>query len=313
MISFKLLIGHLKIWIKATRLPFLTATFMPVALGATISWSEARRFDILTFLMVLLGASLLHLAANLCNDYFDHVTKNDWLNKNPTPFSGGSRVIQEGMIAPKRMLAASLACFAAGSLIGLWLNHRLGTNVILFLGITGVFLGFFYTALPLKIGYRGLGEMIVGFCFGPLVVIGSYYTQAMSFSWTALWASIPVGILVGLILFINEFPDYEADKAVDKNTFVVLLGKEKAVMLFNVFLCMAYIIIALCAIFKSLPLASFITFLSIPVAFRIMGIANKNFDKVNELLPANAGVIKLHIMVSFLMSVSFLLKALFHI
>ena len=142
MISFKLLIASLKIWIKATRLPFLTATLMPVLLGAAISWSESGRFNILTFFMVLLGVSLLHLAANTCNDYFDHVTKNDWLNKNPTPFSGGSRVIQEGMVSPKGILVFSIACFAAGSMIGLWLNYRMGTNVILFLGITGVFLGF---------------------------------------------------------------------------------------------------------------------------------------------------------------------------
>lgn len=311
MISFKSLIGRLKIWIKATRSPFLTATFMPVALGAAISWSEAGRFDILTFLMVLAGVSLLHLAANLCNDYFDHVTKNDWLNKNPTPFSGGSRVIQEGMISPKGILVASLVFFCAGSLVGLWLNHRMGTNVILFLGITGVFLGFFYTALPLKIGYRGIGEIIVGFCFGPLVVMGSYYAQAMGFSWTAFWASIPVGILVALILFINEFPDYEADKMVNKNTFVVLLGKEKAIILFNIFLWLVYIIIAVCAIFRSLPWISLITFLTIPLAFRIMKVSRKNFDKVDELLPANAGTIGLHIMVSFLMSVSFLLKAFF--
>lgn len=311
MISFKLLIASLKIWIKATRLPFLTATLMPVLLGAAISWSESGRFDILTFFMVLLGVSLLHLAANTCNDYFDHVTKNDWLNKNPTPFSGGSRVIQEGMVSPKGILLFSLACFAAGSMIGLWLNHRMGTNVILFLGITGVFLGFFYTALPLKIGYRGLGEMVVSFCFGPLVVIGSYYVQAMRFSWAALWASIPSGILVGLILFINEFPDHEADKKVNKNTFVVLLGKERAIILFNIFLWLVYVIIAVCVIFKSLPWISLTTFLTIPVAFKIMKVSGKNFDKVNELLPANAGMIKLHIMASFLMCVSFLLKMLF--
>ncbi|MDO8603664.1 MAG: 1,4-dihydroxy-2-naphthoate octaprenyltransferase [Candidatus Omnitrophota bacterium] len=307
MINFK----RFAIWVKATRAPFLTATLMPVLLGAAISWSETGRFDFLIFFMVLVGISLLHLATNMCNDYFDHVTKNDWLNKNPTPFSGGSRVIQEGAISPKRILAFSLVFFSAGSLIGLWLNHRMATNVILFLGITGVLLGFFYTALPLKIGYRGLGEIVVGFCFGPLVVVGSYYSQAMKFSWTAFWASIPVGILVALILFINEFPDYEADKAVSKNTFVVLLGKEKAITLFNIFLWLIYIIIAACVIFRILPWAILITFLTIPAAFRITEVSRKNFDKVNELLPANAGTIGLHIMVSFLMSVSFLLKAFF--
>lgn len=311
MISFKSGVDKLKIWVKATRASFLTAAILPVLLGAAISWSEAGKFNLLTFLMVIVGVSLLHLAANLCNDYFDHVTRNDWVNKNPTPFSGGSRVIQEGAIAPKGILMFSLACFAAGSFIGLWLNYKIGTNVILFMGIIGVFLGFFYTALPLKIGYRGLGEIIVGFCFGPLVVMGSYYSQAVKFSWAALWASIPIGILVALILFINEFPDFEADSKVNKNTFVVLLGKEKAVVLFNIFLWLVYAVIALCAIFRSLPWISLITFLTIPGAFKIMKVSRSNFDKINELLPANIATIKLHIMVGFLMSVSFLLKAFF--
>lgn len=311
MISFKLFIARFKIWLKAGRASFLTATIVPVLLGTAISWREARRFNLLTFFMVLAGASFLHLGTNTCNDYFDHVTKNDWLNKTPTPFSGGSRVIQEGVITPKGILLFSLACFTIGSLIGLWLNNKIGTNVILYMGIIGVFLGFFYTAIPLKIGYRGFGEIIVGFCFGPLVVMGSYYAQATRLSWTALWASIPIGILVSLILFINEFQDYEADKSVNKNTFVVLLGKEKAVIIFNIFLWLTYVIIAFGAIFGGLPWITLITFLTIPAAFKITQVSSKNFDKVNELLPANAGTIGLHMMVGLVMSVSFLVKAFF--
>lgn len=302
---------RLKVWIKAARAPFLTATIIPVILGTAVAWSEAGKFNLANFLLVLIGVSFLHTGTNLINDYFDHKTRNDWLNRNPTPFSGGSRVIQEGLVRPVGILVFSLACFIIGSIIGLMINYQLRTNVVLFMGILGVFLGFFYTAFPLKIGYRGFGEMIVGFCFGPLVVMGSYYSQAARFSWTAFWASIPVGILVALILFINEFPDYEADKAVNKNTFVVLFGREKAVIFFNILLWLVYVIIALCAIFKILPWIILITFLTIPAAFRIMDVSNKNFDKVNELLAANAGTIKLHIMVGFLMSVSFLLKAFF--
>ncbi|MDP2921497.1 MAG: 1,4-dihydroxy-2-naphthoate octaprenyltransferase [Candidatus Omnitrophota bacterium] len=307
MINFK----RLAIWIKATRAPFLTATLVPVILGTVIAWSETGRFSIINFILVVTGISFLHTGTNLMNDYFDHRTGNDLSNKNYTPFNGGSRVIQDGLIRPKGILLFSLACFVIGSIIGLWINYTLKTNVVLFMGIIGVFLGIFYTAEPLKIGYLGIGEIIVGFCFGPLVALGAYYVQAIEFSWPAFCASIPVGILVALILFINEFPDYEADKMVNKNTFVVLLGKERAVMLFNIFLRLVYIIIAVCAIFKTLPWVILITFLTIPAAFRIMEVSRKNFDKISELLPANAGVIKVHIMVGFLMSASFLLKALF--
>ncbi|MFA4843240.1 MAG: 1,4-dihydroxy-2-naphthoate octaprenyltransferase, partial [Candidatus Omnitrophota bacterium] len=220
---------NFKIWLKAARAPFLTATVVPVVLGAAVAWSEAGRFNLFNFLLTLIGIIFIHTATNLANDYFDHKTGNDWLNKTPTPFSGGSRVIPEKLISPRGVLIFSLSCFILGSLIGLWINYRLGTNVVLFMGIVGVFCGFFYTASPVRIGYTGFGELIVGLCFGPLVVMGSYYAQALSFSWAAFWASIPVGILIGLVLYINEFPDYDADKAVNKRTAVVTLGREKAV------------------------------------------------------------------------------------
>lgn len=311
MINLKRFIVLSAIYIKAARAPFLTASLISVLLGTAISWSETGKFDLLTFLMILAGVGLLHLAANLNNDYFDHLSGNDRLNTNLTPFSGGSRVIQKRLLTPKAIFAFSLVCFFLSSMIGLWLNYKLGTNVILLLGILGVFLGFFYTALPLKIGYRGFGELIIGFCCGPLVIIGSYYSQTTSFSQSAFWASIPIGILVTLILFINEFPDYVADKKVAKNTLVVLLGKKKAILLFNALLWFTYVIIAAGIIFRSLPWTSLLIFATLPIVFKIMTVSRKNFNKINELLPASAATIKLHLMIGLLISASFLLSALF--
>lgn len=304
-------LSRLRVWVKATRAPFLTATVIPVVLGAAVAWSETARFNPVNFLFVLIGISFLHTATNLANDYFDHKSGNDWLNKTPTPFSGGSRVIQENLVSPKAVLMLALVCFFIGSLIGLWINYKLKTNVVLLMGIIGVFLGFFYTASPLKIGYTGLGELVVGFCFGPLVVSGSYYVQANNFSQTAFWASIPIGILVGLILYINEFPDYEADKAVNKKTLVVILGKEMAIKLCHFLLVLTYLFIILGVILKFIPIYALISLLTVPLAFKTLAISRKNFDKVYELLPANASTIGLHSLIGMLLSLGFMLDKIF--
>ena len=100
----------------------------------------------------------MHAGTNLANDYFDYIAGCDEANPTPTPFSGGSRVIQNGQILPKKILYASLISFALGSAIGLYLNYVCGKNIILILGAIGVFLGFFYSARPFKIGYGGFGD-----------------------------------------------------------------------------------------------------------------------------------------------------------
>lgn len=303
MINFK----RFAIWLKATRLPFLTATLVPVILGTIIAWSETGRFNIVNFIMVVTGISFLHIGTNLMNDYFDHRTGNDLLNKNHTPFNGGSRVIQDGLVRPEGILLFSLACFVIGSIIGLWINYSLKTNVVLFMGIAGVFLGIFYTAEPLKIGYLGMGELIVGFCFGPLVVLGAYYVQVMRFSWQAFCASIPVGILVGLVLYINEFPDYEADEKTGKRTLVVLLGKEKAVRLYHILIGLVYASILIFAIFGIIPLYTLAVLLTLPVAFKIISVSGRNYGGVYELLPANSLTIALHTLTGILLSGGFFL------
>lgn len=304
-------IKRLKIWFKATRAPFLTATFVPVVLGTTVAWYETGQFGWVNFLITLVGVSFLHLGTNLTNDYFDHRSGNDWVNKNYTQFNGGSRVIQDKLIAPRGILIFALSCFAIGFLCGLWLNHRLSTNIVLYLGLVGVFCGFFYTAAPVKIGYSGWGELIVGLCFGPLVVLGAYYVQTLSFSWIALLASLPVGILVGLILYINEFPDYEADKSVNKMTLVVLLGKEKALKFYQILLSLIYLFIILNVIFKLFSPFVLVTLLTLPIAFKTMATAQKNYNEVSPLLPANAATIGLHSLIGLLLCVGFVLDKIF--
>ncbi len=292
-------------------MPFFTATIIPVIFGAIVAWHDTGNFIWLRFFLALSGAMLIHAGTNLANDYFDHRWGCDEANLTPTPFSGGSRVIQEGLIAPRNILYVSLAAFSAGSAIGLYLNHISGSNVILIIGLMGVFLGFFYTARPLRIGYGSLGELAVGVGFGPLMVMGAYYAQARNLPFKVFVISIPIGLLIALVLFINEFPDYQADKCAGKRTLVVVLGKKNAAILYHVLLAAVYLIIIALIYFKFLPAASLITFLGLPLALKAFVISRKNFGKIDELLPANAATIALHAIIGFLLCSGFILDKVF--
>jgi 1,4-dihydroxy-2-naphthoate octaprenyltransferase len=248
------------------------------------------------------------MGTNLANDYFDHKTGNDEANLNPTPFSGGSRVIQEGLIPPGNVLRLSLFSFMASVFIGLWLVYLLGFAVLL-LGIAGVFLGYFYTAPPFRLGYRGGGEISVGLGFGPLVVAGSYYVQALAFSPEAILISVPVGILIGLVLFINEFQDYDADRKVGKKTSVVVLGKKRAVKVYHALLAAAYIWVLAGVAGGVFPVFSLLVFLSLPAAIKAVKVSGASYGKIFELLPANASTILTHLLFGSLLVVSYLLAS----
>jgi 1,4-dihydroxy-2-naphthoate octaprenyltransferase len=288
--------GRLKIWLKAIRAPFLTATIIPIVLGAVIGWAEINTFYWIYFILTLVGGIFIHIGVNLSNDYFDHLSRNDWNNQTPTPFSGGSRVIQQGAIKPYQIILAALISFALGSLIGLYLNHIRPGNVILYIGIIGICLGFFYTGLPIRIGYRGLGlgELAVGIGFGPLMVAGSYYVQTGHLSAIPFLSSVPVALLISLVLYINEFPDYEADKSVNKKTLPVVLGKEKAAYLLYGLLLSTYLYTLILVILGLLPVFGLITLLTFPLAIKIIKVKMTHKDQAYELIPANASMVMMH-------------------
>ncbi len=305
------MLDKLSVWFKAIRVPFFTASIIPVMLGSAAAWHQISSFNWFKFWLTMLGIVLIHAGTNLANDYFDHASGCDTANKTPTSFSGGSRVIQQGLIKPKKILFVSLVLFALGAVIGLFLNYLSGRNVILILGAIGVFLGFFYTAKPFQIGYGGFGEISVGLGFGPLIVLGSYFVQAQKLSPNIFLISIPIGILITLVLLINEFPDYSADKSAGKRTLVVILGKKRAVMLYHILLTSVYLSIAFLVIFNLIPLFCLIVFLTLPLSLKIFLVSKKNFDKIYEILPVNANTIKLHSFIGVLLCVGFALDKLF--
>jgi 1,4-dihydroxy-2-naphthoate polyprenyltransferase len=308
---FKQFLYLIKLWIKESRAPFFTGTIVPVVLGSVLAWHDTSIFLWQEFWLTLVGAILIHAGTNISNDYFDHLSGGDEANPNYSQFNGGSRMIQNGLITPKNVLYGSLVCFALGGAIGLYLNFVSGGNMILLLGVIGVFLGFFYTAKPFKIGYQSFGELAVGIGFGPLMVMGSYYVQAQQLSIRVFLVSIPIGILIALIVFINEFPDYFADKKVRKKTLVVVLGKKNAVTLYHFSLLAIYLTIIFLVIFKILPSICLIALLSLPIAIKAFVVSRSNFNRIHELLPANALTIQLHSFIGLLLFIAIILDKFF--
>ncbi len=301
----------LKIWIEAVRAPFFTATAVPVLLGAAIAWHQTSVFFPAGFILTLLGAVMIHAGLDLINDYYDHLSGVDEANKTPTPFSGGSRMIQRGVLSPGQILKGGILFFSGGAAIGLYLNHILPGNVVLLVGALGVFLAVFYSARPLSIGYTGFGELVCFAGFGPVITLGAYYVQNPAFSWLPVLASVPVGILIALVLYINEFPDYDADKAKNKNTLVVIMGREKAVKFYPVFLALSYAWTAGGVAVGIFPLYALAAFLTVPAGISAVKTAMAHYPEVDKLLPANAATIKFHLSVGLLLSISFVIDKIF--
>ena len=160
-----------KTTVRIIRAPFLTAVVVPVLLGSSVAWSQGR-FHWGFFLLTLLGAVCLQAASNMSNDYFDHLAGNDEINRELTPFSGGSRVIQDGTFGARQVLTVSTILYLVGAAVGVYLAWARGWTV-LWLGLIGVFMAFFHNAPPINLYSLapGLGELAVGLGFGPVTVL----------------------------------------------------------------------------------------------------------------------------------------------
>jgi 1,4-dihydroxy-2-naphthoate octaprenyltransferase len=302
--------GQLKLWIRAMRAPFFQAVMIPAVLGTTVAWYRTGVFHLGYFLLAFLGVVFIHAGTNLANEYFDHKSEADDINKEFTAFSGGSRVIQEGLISPKGIYKACLLFFGLGTLVGLYLVWVRGWPLLV-IGAVGLLSGYFYTGLPIKVGYRGFGELLVGLNCGPLVVLGAYYVQAKSFSLETFVASVPVGLLIVAVLYINQFPDYHADKMAKKNTLVVIMGRDRAIKGFYLLLVSAYFVIVLGAVTGMIPWLGLVSLLTLPLAWKTMRIARANYTDTNSLKPAMFNTIVIHLMVGLLLSFGYLMARMF--
>ena len=280
--------------LRASRPQFLAASAAPVLVGSALGFTAVGTFSVGLFVLALLAIMAIHAGANVTNDYFDHTSRNDWVNENPTPFSGGRRFIQQGILSPRATLLAGLGYLALGCGIGLVIVALTRSAFVLGLGLVGALGGYFYTAAPLRLGYRGIGEIIIGILFGVLPVYGAYYLQTRALDALPLLPALIVAILIFLVILINEFPDLAADRHAHKKTLVVLLGVPRSAWIYRIALGASYVLAALMLAQQTTFYAGMFYLLSLPLAIFAMKSANAKDLSTPGLFRANQNTILLH-------------------
>jgi 1,4-dihydroxy-2-naphthoate octaprenyltransferase len=287
--------------LRATRLPFLSATFVPVSIGIVIAAAHGS-FDPWSVVLTLIGAGAVHLALNVANDVFDARLGADERNVNPTQFSGGSRVIQYGLVSLRRMTAISAGLYAVAIGVGLILLLTRYLDALLAIGVVGILLSLFYTAPPLKLVYRGLGELTTAIGFGPLMLLGAYVVQTLGVLRPEPFvASIPIALLVALILYVNEVPDRPADGRAGKRTLPVILPREIVINAYLVTAVAAFLVIALGVLAGVLPIPTLLALLPLPLVGRVRDGLARYYDQPYGLMSVMAVNIRVHLYVGALL------------
>jgi len=294
----------------ASRPKFLVASAAPVLVGSALGYATTGTFSPLLFILALLAIMALHSGANMTNDYFDHISGNDWANKNPTPFSGGRRYIQEGILSPRATLLAGLFWFTIGSIIGVTIFLLTQSIFILVLGLIGLLGGFFYTAQPIKLGYRCIGEFVIALLFGLLPVYGSYYLQTETIDTIPILPAVIVGILIFLVILVNEFPDLQADASVNKRTLVVLFGVPVAIWIYRIALIISFPIAAAMLICRSMFYAGILYLFTLPIAVIAIRFANKKDLSTPGQYRASRVTVLLHTLGSLALTAGFIVSGL---
>ena len=293
------------LFLRTTRLPFLSATFVPVLLGLAVA---ALRDDFSWWLaaLTLVAAACVHLALNVANDIFDTLSGADEANVNPTQFSGGSRVVLYGLVRLRSLVLLSAGFYAVGLGIGIALAATRGWD-LLWVGIAGALISIFYTAPPLRLVHRGLGEIAVGLGFGPIMTLGAYFVIAQEYALEPFLASLPVGILISLILYVNEVPDRPGDAAAGKRTLPVRLSKEAVIRGYDLAVAATFALIAVFAVSGLIARPAIIALAALPLAFPVRRALRDSYENPYALMPAMGKNIQLHLVTGLLLVVGYVI------
>jgi 1,4-dihydroxy-2-naphthoate octaprenyltransferase len=294
------------VWWKAFRFHYASASFMPGILGSMIAWTYDGLFHPEYFLLVMLGLILNHLALNMTDDYYDFRHLADVLDTHGNPYSGGSGTLTKGMISPRQMRNVFATFYIIAIGIGILLGFLRGAFVHFLLAF-GFFCAFFYTAPPIRFGYRGLGEIAQLLCFGPGIGLGAFYVQAQKLSWEAFWGTLPFGIMLFSMITINEIPDYLEDRRAGKLNLVARFGREKGVILFISSLLSAYGAILAGILLGKIPAIGLISLLTLPIAFKTISILKAHYQDPSKMAASNLGMICTHNFTAILLIIAYTL------
>jgi 1,4-dihydroxy-2-naphthoate octaprenyltransferase len=282
-------------WVREFRVLFLFFAAVPLLTGSVVAYRfYPGQFSWPYFFLSLVAILLLHAGTITFNDYFDFRSGADSIVRERTPFTGGTGLLPAGTLKPWQVLAAGSLCFAICIAIGMFIVFTRSPIIFLF-GVAGVGLGVFYTAPPLKLAYRLMGEITWLFSF-PLTALGALFVQSPAF-WPAdilamlpaiiatLVTIVPAALLATAGLLVLELPDYDADREARKVGIAVLAGKKKTTALFVAFCTAAFVWLVMAVFTGFLSVTGLLALAGLPVlAWVARGLA-KHGERPAKLIP----------------------------
>lgn len=270
------------IYFAATRPPFILATVIPVLLGIAYTNYQGYEIQWLYFSLALLAAVLLHAGVNVLNDYYDALNGTDDVNDERIyPFTGGSRFIQNKVLSRQQTRNFGLGLIAVVILLGLYLALNTGL-ALLVLGLFGIIIGWAYSAPPLRLNSRGLGELTVLIGFG-LLPLGAWLSQTGSLSLDAILIAMPLGLLTCNLLYINQYPDRKADIHANKMHWVARLPTHISRWGYWLISGLAWLLILVYISIGLLPSLSIISLLPIVLSSYAGKVLFRNSDQPKNL------------------------------
>ncbi len=296
----------LKVWFLETRPQFLLLSVVLAFLGVSIAWYDGY-FHLGYALLTFLGLLLAHISVNVLNDYFDYKSGIDLAAKR-TPFSGGSGILPAAWLRPGQVLWFGLTALILAVPIGAYFVITLANGwQLLPLLVVGAVCTVIYTPLITRLGFP---EWAPGAGMGTLPVLGAYFIQTTFYTFPAVIAAIPSGILVYNLLLLNEFPDVEADSQAGRKTMPILIGKTKAWMAYSALTITVYLWIIGWVAAGKMPVFSLIALLTLPFAVRAIRGSQKH-DDMSRLVPAMADNVMVVLLTQLLLGIGYILGGIF--
>jgi 1,4-dihydroxy-2-naphthoate polyprenyltransferase len=263
------------------RLPFLVLTPACVLLGVGTANAVVDHIDTLLLILVFIGAIASHISVNVFNEYFDYKSGLD-SKTNRTPFSGGSGTLQANPSMTKTALNTAIITFLITFFIGIYFVIIRGWG-ILPLGILGLLLIFLYTQFVTKKPFLCL--IAPGLGFGTFMVMGTNFVLSGEYSWASFIASFIPFFLVSDLLFLNQFPDVDADQSVGRRHYPILLKRKQSSEIYILFLFFNYLSITIGVVMNILPVWCLLGLLTIFLAVPASIGAYKYGEDIQKLIP----------------------------
>jgi 1,4-dihydroxy-2-naphthoate octaprenyltransferase len=293
----------LKIWLKAARPFSLTASIIPVTLGAIFAAKELK-FQFIYYLISLLAAVLLQASVNMLNDH------DDFINEVDTKESGSSSgIIFENLLTPEELSKGGRLVLAVGCILGLFLALKKG-SFILILGTIGALSGYFYTGKPLMLKYRGLSAPLIFVIFGPLMMLGGYFVQIQRINTNVLLLSIPVGLLTTAILHANDIRDIYHDKKAEIKTLSIVVGRTNACYIYYALISLSYISVLAMTYYTVTPIWSLLCLITLPTALKNINKLHISNECTSELATLDKETAKLQGQFGVILIISILVSTI---